>query len=175
VFDGRVDRVVGVMNTLDLLGKPADAPIQSYVRPARYVPGSKSIKDLLIELRREGDVVAVVVDEFGGAEGIITIEDIMEEVVEEMEDEYDREKKSSQWIRKLATDDYVASARVELDALNEVLGVKLPPGKYATLGGFLLAQAGEIPKPGSVIEVDGLTFTVKRSTAQAIQEVRIQR
>jgi CBS domain containing-hemolysin-like protein len=175
VFEGRVDRVVGVLNTLDLLGKPADAPIRSYVRPARYVPGSKSIKDLLLELRREGDVVAVVVDEFGGAEGIITIEDIMEEVVEEMEDEYDSEKKSDQWIRKVASDDYVASARVELETLNEVLGVKLPPGKYATLGGFLMAKAGEIPKPGKVVEVDGLTFTIKRSTARAIQEVRIQR
>ena len=100
VFQERVDRVVGILHTLDLLGVDPDQPIEPYIRPARYVPSSKGIKDLLMELRRDGDVVAVVVDEFGGAEGIVTIEDIMEEVVEEIQDEYDARERPRQWIRK---------------------------------------------------------------------------
>ncbi len=174
VHDERVDRVVGIINTLDLLGVPGAEPIQPHVRPARYVPGSRSIKDLLLDLRNDGDVVAVVVDEFGGAEGIVTIEDIMEEVVEEIEDEYDDEEQSLQWIRRQGGRDYLVGARVELDTLCLELGVKLPRGEYATLAGLLLAFAREIPKPGTEIEVENLRFTIKRGTAQAIQEVRVQ-
>ncbi len=174
VYQERVDRVIGVLNALELLGADEAGPIEPFVRPARYVPDSKSIKDLLLELRKDGDAIAVVVDEFGGAEGIVTIEDIMEEVVEEMEDEYDEEEKPSQWLRKIAPRDYVASARVELDTLREEIGIDLPEGPYATLGGLILAQAREIPKVGVLIEVEGVKLTVHSRTPQAIQEVRIR-
>jgi CBS domain containing-hemolysin-like protein len=174
VYEERVDRVVGILNTLDLLGTPDDEPIRPHVRPARYVPGTRSIKDLLLDLRNDGDVVAVVVDEFGGAEGMVTIEDIMEEVVEEIEDEYDEDEQSLQWIRKQNRRDYLVGARVELDTLRLQLGIDLPRGEYATLAGLLLAVAREIPKPGTEIEVQDVRFTVKRGTAQAVQEVRVQ-
>ena len=174
VYEERVDRVVGILNTLDLLGLAEDEPITPYVKPARYVPSVKSVKDLLLEMRRGTEMVAVVVDEFGGAEGIITIEDIMEEVVEEIEDEYDAEEKSSQWLRKMGSRDYVASARVELDVLQEELKIDLPRGKYSTLAGFLLSQAREIPKPDTKIKAAGVKFTIQKSSARAIQEVRIQ-
>lgn len=173
VYDQRIDKVVGVLNALELLDAEPHQAIKPYIREVRYVPSSKNINELLLDLRKDGDSVAVVVDEFGGAEGLITMEDIMEEVVEEMEDEYDIGKKPVQWIRKISKKEYIVSARIEVDSLEEELGIQLPKGKYATLAGFLLEKAGEIPTSGTTIKAKGITFTIERSTPQAIQEVRV--
>ncbi|MGB5640128.1 MAG: hemolysin family protein, partial [Sedimenticolaceae bacterium] len=89
VYQERVDHVVGVLDTLELLGVPGDAPIQPFIRQVTYVPAGKSIHDLLVDMRRDRQQVSVVIDEFGGAEGIVSIEDILEEVVEDLQDEYD--------------------------------------------------------------------------------------
>lgn len=173
VYTERVDKVVGVLNALELLDADPQQPIQSFVREVRFVPASKNISELLMDLRKDGDTVAVVVDEFGGAEGLVTIEDVMEEVVEEMQDEYDVKEKPSQWVRKISKNDYRVSARIEIDTLEEELGIRLPRGKYSTLGGFLIEKAGEIPAPGTVVRNKDITFTIERSTPQAIQEVRV--
>jgi putative hemolysin len=174
VYEERVDRVIGVLNTLDLLGVDDQQPIAAFVRPARYVPASKSAETLLVELRKEGDAIAVVVDEFGGAAGIVTIEDIVEEVVEDIQDEYDRQEKPAEWLQRLGPRDYLVSARADLAMLGERLGLKLPQGRYATLAGFLLEHTREIPRPGEIIEVSGIKFTVLRATAQAVQEVQVR-
>ena len=174
VYAARVDKVVGVLNALELLDVEPHKPIKSFIRDVRFVPPSKDISELLLDLRKDGDTVAVVVDEFGGAAGLVTMEDIMEEVVEEMEDEYDGDEKPVQWVRKISKKDYIVSARIEIDSLEEELGIQLPKGKYATLAGFLLEKAGEIPAPGTVIKRKGITFTIERSTPQAIQEVRVR-
>ena len=174
VYAERVDKVVGVLNALELLDVEPHKPIKSFIRDVRFVPPSKDISELLLDLRKDGDTVAVVVDEFGGAAGLVTMEDIMEEVVEEMEDEYDGDEKPVQWVRKISKKDYIVSARIEIDSLEEELGIQLPKGKYATLAGFLLEKAGEIPAPGTVIKRKGITFTIERSTPQAIQEVRVR-
>ena len=174
VYAERVDKVVGVLNALEVLGVDADQPIKPYIREVRFVPPSKNISELLIDLRKDGDTVAVVVDEFGGAAGLVTMEDIMEEVVEEIEDEYDTDQKPVQWIRKISKKDYIVSARIEVDSLEEELGIKLPEGKYTTLAGFLLEKAGEIPAAGTSIKAKEVTFTIERSSPQAILEVRVR-
>ena len=174
VYAERVDKVVGVLNALELLDVEPHKPIKPFIRDVRFVPPSKDISELLLDLRKDGDTVAVVVDEFGGAAGLVTMEDIMEEVVEEMEDEYDGDEKPVQWVRKISKKDYIVSARIEVDSLEEELGIQLPKGKYATLAGFLLEKSGEIPAPGAVIKRKGITFTIQRSTPQAIQEVRVR-
>jgi len=175
VYDKRIDQIIGLLHTLELLGENVDKSIQSHIRPVRYIPTAKSVKSLLFDLRQDGDVMAIVVDEFGGATGIITIEDIMEEVVEEMEDEYDpKESKGSSWIHKMGAKDYVVSARVELDTLKEELGIELPKGNYATLAGFLLDRACEVPPEGTVIEVHHFSFTIQHSNPRIIKEVRIR-
>ena len=174
VYDDRIDRVVGVLNTLEVLGVDPSQPIVPYIRPVRYVPGSKGIRELLMDLRQDGDSVAVVVDEYGGAEGLVTIEDVMEEVVEEMEDEYDSKETSQQWVRKVADRDYLVSARIEIDNLEEALHIEIPKGKYLTLAGFLLERAREVPMVGTVIKADGITYTVQKGTPQTIQEVRVR-
>jgi putative hemolysin len=174
VYAERVDKVVGVLNVLKVLGADANQPIKPFIREVRFVPPSKNISELLLDLRKDGDTVAVVVDEFGGAAGLVTMEDIMEEVVEELEDEYDSDEKPVQWVRKISKREYLVSARVEVDSLEEELGIPIRKGKYATLAGFLLEKSGEIPAPGTVIKRGGITFTVERSSPQAIQEVRVR-
>ena len=174
VYTERVDKIVGVLNVLQFLDADAHQPIKPFIREVRFVPSSKNINELLLDLRKDGDTVAVVVDEFGGAAGLVTMEDIMEEVVEEMEDEYDSGEKRVQWVRKISKKDYIVSARIEIDNLEEELSIQLPKGKYATLAGFLLEKSGEIPAPGTVIKVKAINFTIERSTPQAIQEVRVR-
>lgn len=174
VYAERVDKVVGVLNALELLDVEAHKPIMPFIRDVRYVPASKNINELLLDLRKDGDTVAVVVDEFGGAAGLVTMEDIMEEVVEEIEDEYDSDEKPLQWVRKISKREFIVSARIEVDSLEEELDIQLPKGNYATLAGFILEKSGEIPAPGTVVKISGITFTIERSTPQAIQEVRLR-
>ncbi len=173
VYADRVDRIVGVLDTLKLLGVDADEPIKPHIQQVSYVPGSKGIQDLLMEMRKSGEGMTVVVDEFGGAEGIVCIEDILEEVVEDIRDEYDTHEKITQWTRKLDERKYIVSARVDLDDLANELGIELPRGKYASLAGFLLDKAKDVPRVGTTIEYKSIRFTVQRGTPQAVQEVTV--
>ncbi len=174
VYAERVDRIVGQLDCLELLGIAADEPVQSYVKPVDYAPSARSIQDLLLDMRREGHVMSIVVDEFGGAEGIVTVEDIIEEVVEDLQDEYDTDEAHTQWVRKLGEQDYHVSARIELDTFADELGIKLPRGSYSSLSGFLLDKEGDIPPVGAVIEYRGISFTIERATPLLIQEVRVR-
>lgn len=174
VYEDRVDRVVGTLHVLELLGEDHSTPIKKYIKPARYIPGSKSIKELLFEMRQNGEALVTVVDEFGGADGIVALEDIMEEIVEDIEDEYDSGQKPQQWIRKMGDKDYIVSARIELDELVEKLDLDIPESSHATLGGLLMSRVHEIPATGSLIQINGIDFTIQRSIPQAIQEIRIR-
>jgi putative hemolysin len=162
------------MNALDLLGVDPDAPITPYVRPADYVPASRSIQALLLDMQREHHQIAVVVDEFGGAEGIVTLEDILEEIVEEITDEYDARECATQWMRKLGERDYLVSARIDPAALTDELGIALPRGQYASLAGFLLERVHDVPGVGTTIHYKKVTFTIQRGSARAIEEVRVR-
>ncbi len=174
VHSGRVDRIVGVIDTLDLLGIELDQLLDPYIRPVDYVPGSRIIQDVLLDMRHTKREIVVVLDEFGGSRGIVTLEDIMEEVVEDIQDEYDLNEKPTQWMSKRGERDYLVSGRMEPHLLTERLGIELPEGNYASLAGFLLEKARRMPTAGTVIEYQDMTFTVVRATPQVIQEVRIQ-
>ncbi len=174
VYAGRIDRVIGMLHVLDLLGEDDDRPIGAFIRDASYVPATKSISDLLYQMRRGGEVVAVVVDEFGGAEGIVTVEDIVEEVVEDLQDEYDVEEQDEGLFDKLDERDYITSGRTGLSQLADGFGISLPGGHYTTIAGFILHKAGSIPPQGTTIEEGRVRLTVHRRTAQMIQEVRIR-
>ncbi|MDX1484767.1 MAG: hemolysin family protein [Alphaproteobacteria bacterium] len=172
VFDQRVDKIVGTLDVLDLLSEDPEAPVAPFVRPVRCFAASKSIEELFMEFAHS-DMIAVVVDEFGGAEGIVTLEDILEEVVGELEDEFDEAVVAESMIRHAGKNRYLVSARAPVDDVNEAVGTSLPEGDYETLGGFLISLTGEIPVQGQVIEYEGFTFTILRATEQAVQEVRI--
>ena len=174
VFEERIDQIVGMLYVLDLLGEPEERPIADFIRDALYVPATKSVQDLLVQLRQTGEVVAVVVDEFGAAEGIVTVEDIVEEVVEDLSDEYDGKEASSSLFQKLDERDYLTSGRTELSQIAETLGIKLPSEDYSTIAGYILNRTGSIPAPGTQIEADKVILNVHRASARAIEEVRIR-
>jgi len=174
VYAKRVDRIVGMIDALELLGVDPQEPITSYVRPVDYVPGSKSIQTLLMDMQRERHLLSVVVDEFGGAEGIVTVEDIIEEIVEDLSDEFDVRENPTGWLRKLGERDYLVSARIEPDVLAEALKIELPEGKYSTLAGFLLERVRDVPAVGTRVRFNKITFVIQRGSERAIEEVRVK-
>jgi putative hemolysin len=174
VYAQRVDQIIGVLDTLELLGVDENMTIKQFIKPADYVPGSKSIQALLQEMQRDHQLLSVVVDEFGGAEGIITLEDIVEEIVEDITDEYDAHEKPVQWIRKLGDKDYLVSGRIDPGSLEDELEISLPEGVYASLAGFLLERVRDVPTAGTVVKYNKITFIVERATTRVIEEVRVR-
>ena len=174
VYAQRVDQIVGVINVLDLLHVPPDSPIGESIRAPYYVPGSKSIDSLLIEFRERAERLAIIVDEFGGAEGLIAIEDIIEEVVGDLRDEYDHNEPRTQWAHPQADGEWLVSARIELDRLVEEVGVGVPDGNYETLAGYLLEMARRIPRVGETLTYAGVSYTIEEATERAIIQVRVR-
>lgn len=173
VFDGRVDRIIGMVHSLELLGVDPEQPIKDYIRPVRYVAAGKIARQLLEEMRESDKRLAVVINEFGTARGIITAEDIMEEVVFDFKDEFDIEIKDTQWVRRLGDRNYVVSGHLELERLKDQLGIRISKGGYATLAGYLLEKSPEVPPQGTVIESHGISYTIEKRTDRLIEEVRI--
>ena len=171
VYHRRIDNLIGVLHDFDLLGEEApERPIRAFMRPVTYVPELKKIDRLLAEMQREGTHLAVVVDEYGGAVGIVTIEDLLEEIVGEIIDEFDQEVAP---FKKLGEGHYLISARTEIKSLNETLHLELPPGDYETLAGFLIAELGDLPRAGEHLQYRNLKFTVRQAEARAVKEVEL--
>jgi CBS domain containing-hemolysin-like protein len=172
VYHERIDNVIGIVNSFDLLGaSQTGQPILSLIRMVPFVPESKPIDELLIELQKSRTHMAIAVDEYGGTVGIITMEDILEEIVGEIQDEYDT---ADRVYRKIGWNRYRVSARMELDQLQEKISLDLPDGDYETLGGFLLKQFEHIPSPGEITTYKNYTFTIESSDDRSIGEVRIR-
>jgi putative hemolysin len=171
VFHERIDDIVGVLRAKDLIGvQDLALPCKTLMRPVPYVPVSSKVDQLLPRLQRQPPGMAIVVDEYGGAEGLVTVEDILEEIVGEIEDEHDE---LSVDIRKRGEKEFLVSARTEVDRLNEELDVAIPEGDYETLAGFLLEQIGHIPVPGESTSTAGALFTIVTASSRAIDEVQI--
>ena len=171
VYHRRIDNLIGVLHDFDLLGEDGpDRPIRAFMRPVTYVPELKKIDRLLAEMQRLGTHLAVVVDEYGGAVGIVTIEDLLEEIVGEITDEFDQEVAP---FKKLGEGHYLISARTEIKALNEALHLDLPAGDYETLAGFLIAELGDLPRAGEHLQYRNLKFTVRQAEARSVKEVEL--
>ena len=171
VYHRRIDNLIGVLHDFDLLGEDGpDRPIRAFMRPVTYVPELKKIDRLLAEMQRQGTHLAVVVDEYGGAVGIVTIEDLLEEIVGEITDEFDQEVAP---FKKLAEGHYLISARTEIKALNETLHLELPPGDYETLAGFLIVNWGTCPGPESICNTATSSSPSRQAEARAVKEVEL--
>jgi putative hemolysin len=171
VFSDRVLNVVGVVTAMDLLRRGAEASdLKALMRPATYVPETRRIDDLLRELQKGRVQLAVVIDEYGGAVGIVTVEDIVEQVVGEIEDEHDR---TGATVERLPDGSYRVAGRERIQDLNDTLDWSLPTGDYETVAGLVLATVHRIPLVGEHFQVGRYTFTVLEADERRILTVRI--
>ncbi|PWB64689.1 MAG: hypothetical protein C3F14_06320 [Deltaproteobacteria bacterium] len=170
VYRERIDRVVGFLHVLDTVGSPPDAPILPLLRKALFVPELMPIDELMRKFQAEKSSFAVVVDEFGGVTGIVTAEDVVEEVVGEIEDEYDR---GMEYYMKIAPNQFLLPGSMEIRRFEEETGAVLPEGEYSTVGGMLISLAGRIPATGERFAVPGAVFTVARATERTVKEIRV--
>jgi putative hemolysin len=170
IYKDRVDHITGMLIAFYLLGADPDEPIKNYSRPPFFVPETKAVDGLLDEMKRGRAGMAVVVDEYGGAVGVVTLEDIIEEVVGEIEDEYD---KGIKFWRKVSDKEYLINSRVEIEKLNEELRLGIPEGDYDTLSGFLLSKAGSIPSVGDKISHKNYAFIITKASSRYIEEVKL--
>jgi CBS domain containing-hemolysin-like protein len=172
VYRERVDHMIGVITALDILARGAEeGSVKALLRPAYYVPATKRIDELLREMQRQRTQLAVVVDEYGGSEGIVTVEDIVEEIVGEIEDERDRQ---SSILTSLPDGSYLVPGRLGIDELNEALTWKLPKQEYETVAGLILSALGRIPRPGEQVTVEGYELSVVDADERRILKVKVR-
>ena len=172
VFRERLPNVIGLLHVFDLL-VPGDARTAAdLMRPPTFVPEMTPASDVLRRLQEEGVNLAVVIDEYGGAVGIVAIEDILEEVVGEIADEYDDEEDP---VREIGPGAWAVDGRAEIERLNERFTWSLPSGEYETLAGLLLSRFERVPTGGETLELKEVTLLVLRCSLRSIDEVRVDR
>lgn len=170
VYRENIDNIVGVVFAYDLFGRPNS--LAEMMRPAQFVPESKRSKDLLQDFLTTNTSIAIVIDEYGGTAGLVTREDLLEELFGDIQDEFDTE---SPLLRRTAENTFVASGRASVDELAERFDVRLPEGDYETVAGYLLEKLGFIPDPKEEFVLDGYHFVILKATTNRIELVRIRR
>lgn len=176
VYEETIDNVIGILYTKDMLRQLREdhntLPIRDLVRPAYFVPETKKLDDLLREIRQRRTHMVIVVDEYGSVAGLVTIEDLVEEIVGDIQDEYDREEILYE---KINDNEYVFDAKISIEEFNELMDADLGNEDYETLGGFLYAQLDKIPIAGDTITYKNMTFTVLATRGRRITKVRVER
>ena len=173
LYEERIDQIVGIVHAFDVLRADRVSEVMALAHAPIFVPESQPAVDTLMRLQREGLGMAVVVDEYGGATGIVTIEDIIEEVVGEIEDEYDHQQPSSVW--RDANGQLMAQGRATVSAVNEMGRLHLPEDDaYETIAGLILAREKRIPAVGFRCRIGGVQLVVTKATERAIEQVRVE-
>lgn len=176
VYRESIDEIVGVLYTKDMLKQLREdhdtMPIRDLVRPAYFVPETKKLDDLLREMQQKHVHMVIVVDEYGSVAGLVTIEDLVEEIVGDIQDEYDREEQLYQQVNE---NEYIFNAKINIDEFNELMDTELDDSDYETLGGFLYAQLDKIPNIGDTVTFNDLTFTVLTTRGRRITQVKVVR
>ena len=172
VYRERIDHVIGIVSALDILQRgAAEEGVKALLRPAYYVPETKRIDELLREMQRQRLQLAVVVDEYGGSEGIVSVEDIVEEIVGEIESEHERPPST---LTSLPDGSYLVAARLGIDELNEALDWDVPKKDYETVGGLILSALGRIPRPGEHVAVGRYELSVVDADERRILKVKVK-
>ena len=176
VFERTLDHIAGILYARDLLryvGQPPEQfDLRIAVRPALYVPETKPLRDLLQDFRLQKVHIAIVLDEYGGTTGLVTIEDVIEELVGDISDEHERAEPAM--LKRLSDQSWDADARVYIDELNRTLGVALPDDAgFDTLGGFVTTTLGRIPTTGTTFEHAGVKYTILHAQPQKVNRIRI--
>jgi putative hemolysin len=176
VYENQIDDVVGITYTKDLIraervGK-GEQPVTGTSRPAVFIPESKEVSDLLRQMQEEKFHMAIVVDEYGGTAGLVTLEDLLEELVGEIVDEFDVEQPS---VDHQSDGSFVVNAGYAVDDADQLLGSDLPHGPWDTVGGLMLDRVGRVPDQGDAVEVDGFRLTALEVRGRRIERIRIER
>lgn len=176
VYDDSIDNVIGLLYAKDLLaivdGDDTVANQRHLIRPAYFVPEAKKVDELLTEMQARGVHMALVVDEYGGVVGVVTLEDIMEEIVGEIRDEYDEGEANLYEV--LPEGGYIIQGKAAIDEVNEITGLNLSDEYADTLGGYIYSQLGRVPQRGETLRVDSFEFTVEEVEARRILKVKVQ-
>lgn len=174
LYEGTIDNIIGILYAKDLLRYLASGDrlvsLRDIARRPYFIPETKKVDDLLAELRQRRVHIAVVVDEYGGTAGLVTIEDLLEEIVGEIEDEYDVTQVT---VEKIADNEAVVDARLSIDALNDLLDLEIESGDFDTVGGFVYNHLGKMPAAGDEIRVAGLTLRVLSVAGRRIKKVHV--
>jgi CBS domain containing-hemolysin-like protein len=174
LVEGNVDHVVGVVHVKDLLKVAGDQPVRRVMREPWFVPESKFVTELLAEFRKHRTHLAVVLDEYGGTAGVITIEDVLEEIVGEIDDEFDVDEEPQE-IQILDPRHAIAPGAMRLDEVNSALSIALPESDdWDTLGGYIFSTLGRLPEEGEVLRNDNVALTVKRVKERRVDRVAIE-
>jgi CBS domain containing-hemolysin-like protein len=175
VYSGQIDRIEGIVTVRDLMGLSPDeqamVPLASLVRPVAFVPETNRIRDLLKELQQSTTQIAIVIDEYGSVAGLVTIEDLLEEIVGEIRDEVEPHARD---IVKESATSYLVAGHTELAQLAEQLHVTFERRDYSTVAGLLLFHLGHVPLPGEKVERNGVTLEVLESDPRTVLKVRLQ-
>lgn len=176
VYEGSRENIIGILMAKDLL-KLQRAPelnLRTLLRPAVFVPESKGLNELLRDFRSNRNHLAIVIDEFGNTAGLITIEDVLEEIVGEIEDEFD-EKDGESGIYTLADGSQRVAGDAEIEAVNEVFATRFPADEFDTIGGLVAHQLGHVPRRGEATTIGGLVFTVMLTRGGAVRWFKVTR
>ncbi|HLX89169.1 MAG TPA: hemolysin family protein, partial [Acidimicrobiales bacterium] len=175
VHPGNVDDVMGIAYAKDLIRAEREGhgseTVRNYIRPAHFVPETKRVSQLMREMQERKFHQAIVVDEYGGTAGLVTLEDLIEELVGEIVDEYDVEEPP---VESLGEGELSVSARLTVDELNDLLDAELPDGDWDTVGGLLYNVFGRVPAQGESVDVDGLHLVAERVQGNRIGRVRVR-
>jgi len=174
VYRDNLDNILGIVFVKDLVALPpgTEPPLTTMMRSAYFVPESKRVSELLKEMQRRQAQMAIVVDEYGGTGGLVTVEDLLEEIVGEIRDEYDVE---SETVTDEGDGVFVFSGKVSVDEVRDRLGVEIEREGFETVGGYLLSSLGRMPYVGEIVELDGLSFEVLEVERRRITKVRARR
>jgi putative hemolysin len=177
VYQQDIDNIIGLLYAKDLLhvmenGREKDS-IRGLLRPAYFVPDTKKADALLTEMQTQRIHMAIVVDEYGGVAGLVTLEDIIEEIIGEIQDEYDLSEE--ELVHQEGPDEYVFLGRIDLDDFNEVMDSSIPKVESDTLAGYLYDHFGRVPQDGESLQTDGLILTIEQVIGRRIRRVRAQR
>jgi putative hemolysin len=173
VYADTYDNVIGFVHVRDLLGPGVakeSVPVDRIVRPVKFLPISKTVLSALSEMRRERAHLAIVVDDYGGTAGIVTLEDLVEELIGDIRDEYDLEQDQA---TKLPAGEVEVDGLLNLDEFTEQTGIELPEGPYETVAGYVLAALGDLPSEGDSVQVAGRTITVTELDGRRIARLRV--
>ncbi|MCX5869161.1 MAG: hemolysin family protein [Deltaproteobacteria bacterium] len=177
VYRDTLDRIVGILHVKNLLKifSPAskDIPLSELLNPPYFIDEKKLIVDLLVEFQKRKIHMALVTDEFGSIRGLVTIEDVLEEIVGEIDDEYDVDDRNE--IQELGQEIILVQARVDIEEVEERFGVEMPEGPYESVGGLVVHVLGRLAVPGDQVDVGGLRFLVQTASRRHIKVVRITR